>query len=495
MSYPLSRRAFLGVIGVSGLGVSGAALALGACSSNGGGSSGGSADGVAGAAFAAPEVLRSANGRLAVTLRAAPAQLPWGTTTRYALTYNGSSPGPTLVVAPGDELVITLENGLDEPTNLHTHGLHVSPGGDADNVFVMVAPGKSHTYTYAIPRTHRSGTFWYHPHHHGSVAPQVSGGLAGMIVVRDALDDLAAIAAADERVLVLADPRIGRDRGVLDASMMTRMQGRQGDAVLVNGLLQPDLGATTDRLQHWRIVNASASRYHRLALDGHPLHVLGTDGGRLAAPVERAEVLLAPGERVELLIAPTAPGRHVLRARAYDRGSSGMGGGMMGGGSNGRTSDVALATLVVAAGTSAGAALPATVADAATVAPVPAPTATRTLTLAMGMGGGMGGGMSFTIDGRSFDDARTDIRIAAGTVEEWTIRNTSGMDHPFHLHVWAFQVVEPAGVGGWKDTVSVPANGQVRIRIPFTGLTGRTVYHCHILDHEDLGMMGVIEVA
>jgi FtsP/CotA-like multicopper oxidase with cupredoxin domain len=113
------------------------------------------------------------------------------------------------------------------------------------------------------------------------------------------------------------------------------------------------------------------------------------------------------------------------------------------------------------------------------------------------MGGGMGGsgsGMAFTIDGKTFDGARVDTSTRLGTTEDWIVRNTSAMDHPFHLHVWPFQVVDGPATSGWKDTVNVPANGAVRIRIPFRDYDGTTVYHCHILDHEDLGMMGVIDV-
>jgi FtsP/CotA-like multicopper oxidase with cupredoxin domain len=107
-------------------------------------------------------------------------------------------------------------------------------------------------------------------------------------------------------------------------------------------------------------------------------------------------------------------------------------------------------------------------------------------------------GERFEIDGRTFDAARTDTTVRLGTVEDWTIRNTSPMDHPFHLHVWPFRVLD-AGVGGdplpgWKDTVNVPANGAVTVRVAFAGIPGRAVYHCHILDHEDLGMMATIEV-
>lgn len=125
-------------------------------------------------------------------------------------------------------------------------------------------------------------------------------------------------------------------------------------------------------------------------------------------------------------------------------------------------------------------------------------TGERTLTLAMGGGRG-GGGMRFTIDGKQFDEARIDTEVAAGAIEEWTIINTSTMDHPFHLHVWPMQLVEVDGVAvpgiDYQDVVPVPANGRAVVRIAFEGLTGRTVYHCHILDHEDLGMMGIIRSA
>jgi len=113
----------------------------------------------------------------------------------------------------------------------------------------------------------------------------------------------------------------------------------------------------------------------------------------------------------------------------------------------------------------------------------------------MGMGGGM---MGFTINGREFSTARTDTTVAAGSVEEWTLTNPSPMDHPFHLHVWPMQVVEEGGRAldrpEWRDVVNVPAQGRVKVRVAFKDFAGRSVYHCHILDHEDLGMMGVIEV-
>jgi len=171
-------------------------------------------------------------------------------------------------------------------------------------------------------------------------------------------------------------------------------------------------------------------------------------------------------------------------------------GGMMGGSSS--SEEVVLGTVTVT-GHGAPALLPPALLDLDQLT-VPTVTATRVMELAMGMGGGMMGGdsgdmMSFTIDGETFDPDRVDISTTLGAVEEWTIRNTSPMDHPLHLHVWSFLVIDGPSGSGWKDTVNVPAGESVRIVVPFTGITGRTVYHCHILDHEDLGMMGVIEAA
>ncbi|MBK5288691.1 MAG: multicopper oxidase family protein [Acidimicrobiia bacterium] len=457
--------------------------------------------------FSAPRERRSRNGVLDVTLVAEGRTVRFGTGRRYAYTYNGTTPGPTLRLRPGDTLRITLVNHLSETTNLHTHGLHVSPSGSADNIFVMVPPGGTHRYEYRIPDDHPSGLFWYHPHHHGSVAPQVFGGLAGAIIIDDAIDDLPAIASSRERVMVLADPAIGTSADAFGASMMERMQGREGDVALVNGVVAPTIRAVAGSIERWRLVNASASRFYRLALTGAAMHQIATDAGRLARPVAVDEVLLAPGERVELLLAPTRAGRYAFRSLPYDRGTPMMGGGGMGGGtggSSGASDTITLATLV-ARDSSQAASLPTRLADLRSLTSSTVDRE-RDLTLAMGMGGGGmggggmgGGGMDgqATINGDSFDPNRTDVATRLGDVEEWTIRNASAMDHPFHLHVWPFLVIDD-GNGhappGWKDTVNVPANSSVRIRLAFLDIPGRTVFHCHILDHEDLGMMGVIDV-
>jgi FtsP/CotA-like multicopper oxidase with cupredoxin domain len=496
-SEQLTRRQLLIGIGASGALV--AAGGLAGCTRSPSTSSGRptSGSGAASPDFAEPPVRSSENGRLEVDLRAAAATVPYAGTTRWSLAYNGSTPGPTLRVRPGDELTITLDNALDGPTNLHTHGLHVSPEGDSDNVFVMVEPGETHTYRYRIPADHRSGTFWYHPHHHGQLAEQVSGGLAGAIVIEDAIDELPELAAATSRVLVLADPNIGDSPAVLRGSMMDTMSGREGDAVVVNGLLRPRMKAATGTLEHWRLVNASPSRYYALSLDGLQMHLVASDAGRLDRPRSIDSLVLVPGERVEVLIAIDEPGTHRLVTRSVDRGGMGMMGGGMGRGPGADGATAEIAVLEVTGDTTASPALPSVLADVRTP-PDAEVTRTRTVTLAMGMGMGMGGREGqFTIDGRSFDPNRIDITSQLDTTEDWIVRNTSPMDHPFHLHVWPFQVISTSdGIAppqGWKDTVNVPAGGSVTIRVPFRDFAGKTVYHCHILDHEDLGMMGIIE--
>ncbi|WP_022886146.1 multicopper oxidase family protein [Glaciibacter superstes] len=476
---PISRRnaLLLGGIGAVGVLAGGAGLtwALTPGSST-----------VTGLEFVEPEPLRSVNGRLQVRLSAAERPVQIAGRQARALTYNGGLPGPTLFVRPGDRLNVTLDNGLRAATNLHVHGLHVSPQGNSDNVLLAIDPGTSFDYEYRLPDNHPPGVYWYHPHHHGSVADQLFGGLYGAIVVED--PDL--IPISRERILVVSDISLDSSGRVPATSPMDRMVGREGNLVLVNGQLTPHLTARPAERERWRIVNACVSRYLRLRLDGQQLQLLGIDSGRFSSPQDVDEVLLAPGNRADLLVT-TAPGTTVLRTLPVDRGTTA---GMMGGGQASSTG-ADLVTLDVSGD------------PAASPGPIPAQpaprdlrtatvTARRELTFAMGMGMGTGM-MSFTIDGKSFDPARVDTTVRAGAIEEWTLTNTSPMDHPIHLHVWPMQIIEQGGrtvdAAVWQDVVNVPARDSVRVRIPFDDFTGKTVYHCHILDHEDEGMMGIIE--
>ena len=444
-----------------------------------------------GAELLQPPVLDSRDGLLAVELTAAAGVRLAGRDTS-ALGFNGGSPGPTLRVHPGDELAVRLTNRLDQPTNLHTHGLRVSPQGTSDNPFVRIEPGASFDYLFRIPADHPAGTHWYHPHHHGLVADQLFGGLVGGLIVDRGTD----IPSTADWLMLVTDITLDAGGAVVAPSAADRSMGREGRLLLVNGQHQPTVTAAPGATERWRIVNACTSRVLSLRLDGHQLIQIAQDGSFLSRPTSRDTLILAPGNRADVLVRPTAPGRFALVADSYDRGS-------MMGSAPGGTGSTTLATLVASGTPRAATSLPAALpAETIAVGPV---SRTRQTDFRMGMAGGMGGGgmggggMTVSIDGRTFDPARDDQTVAFGSTEEWVVTNSSPLAHPFHLHVWPFTVVATsdgrATTGTPQDVVLVPPRGSVRLRIPFTTFTGRSVYHCHILDHEDAGMMATVSVA
>ncbi|MHA7299632.1 multicopper oxidase family protein [Pseudarthrobacter sp. MDT1-22] len=490
---PLTRRQLLalGAVGAGATAAGGAGLWL--TTGNGPGYTGG-------AGLTEPQVLASRDRVLELDLTAAPARVRVGGRDASVQAFNGSLPGPTLRVRAGDTIRVTLRNGLRAPTNLHVHGLHVSPQGNSDNPFVSIDPGGSFDYEFTLPEDHPPGTYWYHPHRHGHAADQVAAGLYGAIVV----EDPDPVPVTRERVLVVSDLSLDAAGNLAEVDQLQQMMGREGEIVLVNGQLRPQLRAAPGERERWRIINACPSRYLRLALDGQQVRLLSRDLGRLPIPEDVTEVVLAPGNRVELLV-ETRDGSSTLTAAALDRGSmNAMIGGAMRGDNESGDGPVELLTLAVSgsAGTDPG--------------PVPEGrplrdlrnepvTAARTLNFAMGMNGNMGAGMgsgqgtmmAFTINGREFDPERLDETAAAGTVEEWTLTNSSPMDHPIHLHVWPMQIVQDGDRDvtrpKWQDVVNVPARSQVKVRVAFVDFAGRTVIHCHILDHEDQGMMATVQ--
>jgi len=447
-------------------------------------------------ALVEPATLTSTEGLLTVRLEATEGPVRIAGRQASALSYNGGLPGPTLRLRPGDRLRVRLVNRLAQATNLHVHGLHVSPERNGDNPFVTVEPGSTFDYDYQLAHDHPSGMFWYHPHHHGMVADQIFGGLYGAIIVDEPEGEFGPIPITRERILVISDISLNAAGNIRPPSAMARMRGREGDLVLVNGQSAPTLEAKPGERERWRILNACTARYLRVRLDGQRLRLLGIDSGRLAEPRDVEEILLIPGNRADLLVT-TAQGTSRLQALPYARGQA-MGMGGMGPNdpqADSTSESTTLANLHVAGN------------KATPLPPVTARThqpdlrgkllaARRELTLAMGMG--MGGGMSFTIDGKEFAADRVDQTTRIGTIEEWTITNTSPMDHPIHLHIWPMQVIEEGGKPikqpTWQDVVNVPARSNLKVRILFDDFTGRSVYHCHILDHEDQGMMGVIDV-
>ena len=431
-------------------------------------------------------ILRSQDGLLEADIDAGEAWVRLGGNLAHLFTYNSQAPGPRLEARAGDRVRLHFTNRLAESTNLHFHGLHVPSTGNADNVFLEVPAGESFTYEFALPANHPSGTFWYHPHLHGSSARQLSRGLAGLFVVRGELDDIPEVAAAEEHFLVLKDWALDRRGEVLEPSLMQRMTGREGSLVTVGDEVNPKFAIQSGGLLRLRILNASASRFYRLKLEDHPMYVIATDGGPLPAARAVEEILLSPGERVEVLVRGSRDGGvYRLQNLPYNRGGMGMMAGQMGGQTSPSSLDL-LATIFYEGRSEPVLGLPERLVP---VEPLPQPTLPMRRFV-------LSDGMAFLINGRTFDHRRVDTEVRLGTVEDWEVINLGNMDHPFHLHTNSFQILNSAGrpESAWKDVVLVPARQTRRFRVRFDDFTGKAVYHCHILDHEDMGMMGVIEI-
>jgi bilirubin oxidase len=410
-----------------------------------------------------------------------------GTSTEF-WTYNGLVPGPLVEVFEGDTVRILLENRLMQETTVHWHGLPV-PSDQDGNPMDPVAPGRNRLYEFALPPG-SAGTYWYHPHPHELTAEQVFRGMAGLLVVRSRTDPVPA--TIEEKLLVISDLRLASDGTIPPNSAMDWQSGREGDYLLVNGQYQPVLSIAPGQSQRWRILNATNARYLRLALSGHTMTLIGTDGGLLRAPRPGLdEILLAPAERIEVVVTGglSSGATGVLRALPYDRGGMAAMG-------------VTAAPIPVLTLSYGGPAAPA-IALPGALASVPAlgaPVATKRLVFSSAMRAGATG-MNFLIDGKSFDPARVDLISRIDEVELWSIENRSDMDHPFHLHGTQFQVVSRTRGGvttmepyvAWRDTVNVAAFETVALKT-VQRQRGKRLYHCHILEHESRGMMGVLEV-
>jgi FtsP/CotA-like multicopper oxidase with cupredoxin domain len=427
----------------------------------------------------------AAPGTVEVELTAAPTRLsllPGQGTDVWA--YNGRTPGPTLELREGDRVTIRFRNELPEETTVHWHGLRLPFTADG-SPFHPVAPGDEYEYAFTVP-TGSAGTYWYHPHPHHRTAWQVGMGLYGAIIIRAPDDPLPE--SLPDKLLILADNRFRPD-GSLDfpapGSAQARIDernGREGDILFVNGLILPQVMIRSGEVQRWRIINASGARIYRLALPGHSFLHVGSDGGLFERPVEVDEILLANGERAELLVRGTgAPGsRSVLQTLPYDRYMT-----LTRPDDWGRPRD--LLTLQY---TDDPPVEPVAIPDRLRfVAPLDtlAVTATRVMRMSQGR-----------INSKLMDLDRVDVRAPLGATEIWDVENMVGMDHPFHLHGFQFQVLdrngEPEPYRSWKDTVNVPKRERVRFIVRYDDHPGKWMFHCHILDHEDQGMMGVLEV-
>lgn len=399
-----------------------------------------------------------------------------------AWTYSGMSPGPVIRARVGDLLQVHFENQLPEATTIHWHGLEVPADQDgAGHMGSEIAAGASFDFEFELKH---AGTFWYHPHFNS--AEQVWRGLYGALIVEGTNEP----ALGEELTLLLHDVEIDEATGELGAAAaqgdLGRFFGHEGHTLLVNGRVMPALAVYPGSTVRLRVINASISRYYRLAVEGHMLWRVAGDSGLLAQSQQKSDVLLVPGERAELvLVVQAAAGTQLLlRALPHDRFV--CGGDCMG------AKD--LMSIRVVAGRGRTETIPSTLAriDSIDLSAAMA----RELTLADATQ--EGDQTQLAINGHVFGRDGLMLEAKVGTTELWTVRNVTDYDHPFHLHGFRFQVLEEGGtsprVGEWKDTLNVAAQQQVRLAVHFDDRPGMWMFHCHILDHADLGMMGMLHL-
>jgi FtsP/CotA-like multicopper oxidase with cupredoxin domain len=449
-----------------------------------------------------PEIRRAAGGELRTTLQVRYAYQDIGGYRLYLRSYDGMTTGPTLRARPGDVLRIRLVNDLPpnrdaqphdhnlpnrfNTTNLHTHGLHVSPDGIADNVLREMEPGQTYDIEVPIPANHPPGTYWYHPHRHGSANVQIASGMAGALILEDDFVGVPEITRARERVLILQ--QLAFDALGTVESFDTVWPKQAARLFTVNGQLAPTIAMRPGEVQRWRIIHAGFHDFTPLGLDHHVLHEIAADG--IALPRVRAQdsILVVPGQRTDVLVQAGAPGTYALRSLPHDQGE-------------GPNRTWVLARVVVG-GEPLQMPLP-TALPQGPLAPIRAEelTGARQITFSTrspATGGDDFREFGFMVDHRLFDHHRIDQRIRLGAVEEWTITNVDEADHPFHVHTNPFLVMRVDGKAlaepVWRDTVNVPHSGSVTLRSRFEDFTGRFVLHCHILNHEEIGMMQMIEV-
>lgn len=444
----------------------------------------------------------------------------------------GSYLGPIIRVQRGDRLRVRLQNELDEQTIIHWHGMRV-PAEQDGHPAAAIGPGEEFVYEFEV--RDRAGTYWFHPHSHGTTASQVYAGLAGLLLVSDDEETAIGLPTGEFDIpLVIQDRTFDADNQLVYPPHAGRMMdGFLGDTILVNGRPSYQLNAAT-RAYRLRLINGSNSRTYKLAWnDGTPLIAIATDGGLLEAPLAREYLTLAPGERVEVWadFSGRAVGSQLalesLEFLGADIGMDGMADGM----------DHAMHGMKVVTGTAQttadrtnGAAftvmnvlvdraetethmLPASLAmlsryrlEDAVNADSP-----REFAVTVGMGMGMTGmGMRWGFNGRQFSETGVSANetIPFDQLELWELVNETApmaMNHPIHIHGVQFQVLSRSASDafatgsdsvrhgyvddGWKDTILLMPGERVRLLIRFDDFAGTYVYHCHNLEHSDSGMM------
>jgi len=434
--------------------------------------------------FANPPVIESEGGVLATTLTVEPAvQTVANQEVTFLALYNGLYMPPVLHAQPGDSVQLVLRNYGVQSTNVHYHGLNVTPMAPGDDIFLEVEAGLTYAYNFPIPETHPQGLFWYHPHFDPLLNTQIAGGMSGGLIIGDILAPFPQLADIPERILLLKDLKTegGFPQPDPDPSGPTQRT--------INGLFQPQITMQPGQLEFWRIGNIGSNIYYQISLGGQPFHVIAQDGNLQNQVITAETLILPPGKRIEALVYGPNAGTYQLQAADFDTGPDGD-----------QYPGQLLAT-VVSSGSS--------------VTPIPLPTdfppladlskgridAERTIVFS-----DTANPDQFVIDGKPFNPNCIDTIVPLGSIEEWTIQNTAQEAHVFHIHQLDFQVTEVAGKAvpfvGYQDVVTLPpapdddTPSEVKVIIPFDDpvIAGEFVYHCHIIQHEDQGMMATIFV-
>ncbi|MEV6774057.1 multicopper oxidase domain-containing protein [Nocardia sp. NPDC051030] len=396
--------------------------------------------------------------------------------------YNGTVLGPTLRARRGESVAVTVNNTLPEMTTLHWHGMHVPPRMDG-GPYQPIEPGGTWSPTWTINQ--QAATLWYHPHPHGSTEKHVYRGLSGFFLLDDdAADglDLPNDYGVDDIPLVIQDRRFTPD-GALDESDPTNA-GLLGDTIVTNGIAHAHLNVRTSRLR-LRILNGSSGRVYNLGFtDGREFQLIATDGGLLAAPITRNRIQVSPGERVEIVVrfdsnAPTTLHSFPIENRGTLPAAEATTFGF----------DDAFDILEIrpAEGMKSAAALPSSLIPITRLA-TPGTPVDHSFELQW-----------FMINRARMDMNRIDFTVQVDTTEVWTVRNVDNWPHNFHIHDVQFQIIAidgtppPPELAGWKDTVFTPPGPTFTLAMRFTDHSDPSypyMFHCHLLLHEDRGMMG-----
>jgi FtsP/CotA-like multicopper oxidase with cupredoxin domain len=436
------------------------------------------------------------NGTLTTQVTAGFARYRLGNRDVTLRSYDGGPMGRTLRLPAGGRLNLRLNNNMPyDPTdatcttpgvgipdnvprgfnvtNMHVHGLHVSPRAPSDDIFIALQSKQSFNYSYEIPEDHPCGTFFYHAHFHGSTALQVSGGMAGALIIEGPIDTIPEIAAAEEKVIVLQAQRFNADGYCDDYAQLLL-----GTKIYINGQDTPVIRMRPGAVQRWRMVNATHNQFVTLSIEGEQnIVALCYDGLPLPAAQPTEAVRLVPGNRADLLVQATREG--VFAIRGPDPGN---------------VEERILAYLVVEGPRKEMALFSGPLPSFRELEPIAEKSVTFGRRLLFGYAGAPTS-IKYTINERPFS-CTDPWRIALGSVEEWEIYNQTFEPHPFHIHVNPFQMVAGGGVkpGVWLDTVEIPPYERIRFRTRFSTFTGTFVFHCHTLTHEDTGMMQGLEV-